>query len=70
LEPATAKFEELTIPPAPVKGHALHTQKLGFRISGAQTTRLAVAFLAADEAAKLAPAVRPLAQWGKPVAAK
>ena len=69
LEPASAKFEVMDLPPAPPKGHALHSNKLGFRVNGAQNTRLAVAFLAADEAAKLAPVVRPLAQWGKPITA-
>ncbi len=66
LEPATAKFEELTVPSAPPKGHPLHASKLGFRYTASQTTRLAVAFLAED-AAQLAPATRPLAQWGKPL---
>ncbi|MCX7006095.1 MAG: hypothetical protein NTY53_02410, partial [Kiritimatiellaeota bacterium] len=61
------KLEELEVPPEPPTGHALHTHKLGFRVSGAQNTRLAVAFLAAADAAKLAPVVHPLAQWGKPI---
>ena len=69
LEPATAKFEIMEIPPEPPTGHKLHSHKLGFRVSGAQTARLAVLFAPADEAAKLTPTIRPLVQWGKPTVA-
>jgi hypothetical protein len=69
LEPATAKFAEMTLPPVPPTGHAFHSNKLGFRVNGTQNTRLVVAFLAED-GANLTPVVRPLAQWGKSIVVK
>jgi hypothetical protein len=70
VEPAGAKFEELELPPTPPQSHPLHTNKLGFRLPATAAARLVVVFAPAEESAKLAPAVRPLALWGKPIAAK
>ena len=70
LEPAGAKFELMDIPPAPPTGHATHSNKLGIRLPPTAATRIVVIFAPAADLPKLAPAIRPLAAWGKPVAAK
>ena len=56
--------------PAPPKGHPLHAHKLGFRLPPTATARLVVVFAPAEDLPKLAPGVRPLSLWGKPIAAK